>query len=225
MLKDYFYSQGILVSEASNGAEMHEVLAREPKVDLILLDLVMPGESGLTLARKVRSRSDVGIIILSSLDDVIDRVAGLELGADDYLCKPAHPREVLARVRAVLRRGHPASRRIQDGPDESIYSFAGCELYDGTRRLLAPDGSEVPLTTVEFDLLLAFTRNAGRVLERDQLMDLTKGREWAAFDRSIDQQVGRLRRKIEPDPRNPSLIKTVRGAGYVFAVKVHARTA
>ncbi len=223
VLSDYLRGQGVNVSEAHNGAGMRDVLAKVASIDLILLDLVMPGESGLTLAQQVRSQSDVPIIMLSALSDVIDRVTGLELGADDYLCKPFHPREVLARVRAVLRRGHTPFRPVATTPTDMVYDFDGWELQAGTRRLSTSDGIEVPLTTMEFDLLLAFATNPGRVLDRDKLMDLTKGRNWAAFDRSIDQQVGRLRRKIEVDPGHPSLIKTIRGAGYMFAVKVHAR--
>ena len=224
VLRDFLHSQGIVVSEAANGAMMREILSHGAPVDLILLDLVMPGENGLSLAREIRERSDVGLIILSALNDVIDRVTGLELGADDYLCKPVHPREVLARVRAVMRRRGPAMRAAAAGPADTVHSFENWELHCGTRRLLSADGHELPLTTMEFDLLVAFATHAGRVLDRDQLMDLTKGRDWAAFDRSVDQQVGRLRRKIETDPANPSLIKTVRGAGYVFAVKVYTRT-
>lgn len=224
ILREFLHGQGVVVTEAASGTMMREILSRGTQVDLILLDLVLPGEDGLALAREIRERSDVGIIILSALNDVIDRVTGLELGADDYLCKPVHPREVLARVRAVLRRRSPAVRTNGAGPTETVYSFENWELHGGTRRLLTSDGSEVSLTTMEFDLLVAFAAHPGRVLDRDQLMDLTKGRDWAAFDRSVDQQVGRLRRKIETDPANPSLIKTVRGAGYVFAVKVHTRT-
>lgn len=212
-----------MVSEAANGAMMREALIRDAEVDLILLDLVMPGENGLALARQIRERSDVGLIIMSALNDVIDRVTGLELGADDYLCKPVHPREVLARIRAVLRRRIPTPRVNTPAPTDTVYCFEDWELHGGTRRLLSVDGREVPLTTMEFDLLMVFAAHAGRVLDRDQLMDLTKGRDWAAFDRSVDQQVGRLRRKIEIDPANPSLIKTVRGAGYIFAVKVVTR--
>lgn len=224
LLREFLHGQGVIVSEAASGTMMRDILSRGTQVDLILLDLVLPGEDGLALAREIRERSDVGIIILSALNDVIDRVTGLELGADDYLCKPVHPREVLARVRAVLRRRSPVVRTNGAGPTETVYSFENWELHAGTRRLLTSDGSEVSLTTMEFDLLVAFAAHPGRVLDRDQLMDLTKGRDWAAFDRSVDQQVGRLRRKIETDPANPSLIKTVRGAGYVFAVKVHTRT-
>lgn len=224
VLRDFLHGQGVVVSEATSGAMMRDLLARGTQIDLILLDLVMPGENGLALAREIREHSDVGLIILSSLNDVIDRVTGLEVGADDYLCKPVHPREVLARVRAVLRRRSPPPRVNGAGPTETVHSFENWELHCGTRRLLTLDGQELQLTTMEFDLLMAFASHPGRVLDRDQLMDLTKGRDWAAFDRSVDQQVGRLRRKIENDPASPSLIKTVRGVGYVFAVKVHTRT-
>jgi two-component system OmpR family response regulator len=220
MLARYFEGKGFRVSEAADGAAMRETLARAP-VDLILLDLVMPGEDGLTLAREVRSRSDVSIVMLTSLDDVTDRVTGLEVGADDYLTKPFHPREVLARVRAVLRRARPAAFRDTGNEEEpAVYRFKGWELHAAMRWLVAPDGREVPLTTGEFELLLTFVTHPGHVLDRNRLMNLIKGRKWAAFDRSIDQQVARLRRKIEADPSNPSLIKSVRSAGYLFAAQV-----
>jgi two-component system phosphate regulon response regulator OmpR len=204
---------------------MRQVLDQESSIDLILLDIVMPGEDGLTLMREIRHRSNVGIIMLSSLADVIDRVTALEMGADDYLCKPFHPREVLARIRAVLRRHQQASVSSGKIEGEPVYRFDGWELHPGTRSLLDRDGQEVHLTTVEFDLLMAFAAHPGRVLDRDALMDLTKGRDWAAFDRSIDQQVARLRRKIESNPKLPSLIKTVRGAGYIFSPRIHTCSA
>jgi DNA-binding response OmpR family regulator len=225
LLIEYFRSQGVISQEAANGSMMREVLDQDSSIDLILLDIVMPGEDGLTLMREIRHRSDVGIIMLSSLDDVIDRVTALEMGADDYLCKPFHPREVLARIRAVLRRHQQASVSPGKTEREPVYRFDGWELHPGTRNLLDRDRREVHLTTVEFDLLMAFAAHPGRVLDRDALMDLTKGRDWAAFDRSIDQQVARLRRKIELDPKLPSLIKTVRGTGYIFSPRSHARSA
>ena len=221
MLTPYLEGEGFRVSEAGSGREMREVLARSP-VDLVLLDRVLPGEDGLTLARELRRRLDVGIIILTGRGDVIDRVAGLEVGADDYLTKPFHPREVLARVRSVLRRTRAAPRAESGGeePAEADYRFEGWEVEARKRRVVAPDGREVALTTAELDLLLAFLAHPGEVIDRDRLMGLAKGRAWAAQDRSIDQQVARLRRKIEADPRRPSLIKSVRGAGYLFAADV-----
>ena len=167
----------------------------------------------------------MAVILLTSRDDVIDRVAGLEAGADDYIGKPFHPREVLARVRTVLRRPREASPAAGGGSGgvgeaDTVYGFAGWELHVRSRRVVAPDGGDVPLTTAEFDLLLAFATHPGHVLERDRLMELAKGRAWAASDRSVDQQVARLRRKIEADPGRPLLIKSVRGAGYVLAAEV-----
>ena len=218
LVTSYLEAHGFRVTPAADGRAMREVLARAP-VDLILLDLTLPGEDGFTLAREVRSMSRTPIVIISANSDVIDRVAGLEAGADDYVAKPLHLREVLARVRAVLRRADPAGPEVgaADAEKDSAYRFEGWELYPEARRLVALDGQEVSLTAGEFDLLLALVTNPGRVLTRDRLLDLTKGRDWAAFDRSVDQQVGRLRRKIEADPGNPSLIKSVRGVGYVFA--------
>jgi two-component system phosphate regulon response regulator OmpR len=177
----------------------------------------------LTLARQLRAHSgEVGIIIITGRDDVIDRVAGLEVGADDYVPKPFHLREILARIRTVLRRVRTTATEPAKPPAAggAVLRFEGWVVEAVRRRVIAPDGQEVPLTTSEFDLLLAFVNHAGRVLERDRLMDLVKGREWAAYDRSIDQQVARLRRKIEPDPANPSLIKSVRGVGYLLAAEV-----
>jgi DNA-binding response OmpR family regulator len=222
MLVRYLETEGFSVRQAGNGHELRKCLA-DSAVDLILLDIGLPGEDGLTLAREVRSRSDVGIIMLTGRTDLIDRVVGLEAGADDYLAKPFHLREILARVRSVLRRRRasapPASKAVPSQP-AAAYRFEGWEVQSRKRRVIAPDGQEVVLTTAEFDLLLAFLAAPGEVLDRDRLMELAKGRAWAALDRSVDQQVARLRRKIEPDPQNPSLVKSVRGAGYLFAADV-----
>ena len=229
MILEYLKAERFRVSEAAGETAMLEILTRSPPVDLILLDLIMPGKDGLTLLRELRRRLDVPVILLTSRDDVIDRVAGLEAGADDYIGKPFHPREVLARVRTVLRRPREAARAgdrgegLGVGETDTVYDFAGWELYVRKRRVVAPDGGDVPLTTAEFDLLLAFVTHPGHVLDRDRLMDLAKGRAWAASDRSIDQQVARLRRKIEVDPAKPVLIKSVRGAGYVLAAEVRRR--
>jgi len=222
MLRRYLTEEGLKVSEAADGAAMRMVLDREA-IDLVLLDLVMPGEDGLTLARSVRQRSAVPIIILTGKGDLIDRVVGLEAGADDYIAKPFHLREVLARIRTVLRRTQPgptAAPAVPTGGPDAILSFQGWRLDQVKRELRRPDGEVVPLTTGEFELLRVLARNPNRVLNRDQLMDLVKGREWEAFDRAIDTQIVRLRRKIEHDPAKPQLIKTVRGAGYVFASAV-----
>lgn len=235
MLSEYLRAEHFRVSEAADESAMHEVIARSP-VDLLLLDLVMPGKDGLTLLRQLRARLDLPVIMITSRDDVIDRVAGLEAGADDYIGKPFHPREVLARVRTVLRRlegrggphggsgGNTAPDGGSMGAADTVYGFAGFELHANKRRVVAPgDAGDASLTTAEFDLLHAFVTHPGHVLDRDRLMDLAKGRAWAASDRSVDQQVARLRRKIEPDPAKPVLIKSVRGAGYVFAAEVRRR--
>jgi two-component system phosphate regulon response regulator OmpR len=190
-----------------------------------LLDLMMPGEDGLSLARHVRQRSDVPIIMLTGKGDIIDRVAGLEAGADDYIAKPFHLREVLARIRTVLRRGRSSTApAVATEPAvteaQETLVFQGWRLDLVRRELRRADGGLVPLTTGEFELLRVFAGHPNRVLARDQLMNLVKGQEWAAYDRAVDAQVVRLRRKIETDPANPTLIKTVRGAGYVFATAV-----
>jgi DNA-binding response OmpR family regulator len=218
MLQRYFSEEGFRVSTAANGVAMRELLALDP-VDLVLLDLVFPGEDGIKLAQEIRGQSDIGIIMLTGRSDLIDKVVGLEVGADDYIAKPFHLREVLARVKSVVRRTKTVA---QPGPkpeqrvDDEVFAFADWLLDIPRRELLSPAGTEVTLTTGEFDLLVAFVRNAGRVLNRDRLMDLTRGRHWEVFDRTIDAQVARLRRKIDPDVHNAALIKSVRGVGYVF---------
>ena len=198
-------------------------------IDLVLLDLMMPGEDGLALARSIRRCSEIPIIMLTGKSDLIDRVVGLETGADDYITKPFELREVLARIRTVMRRAGPRAAPAVSGPGPAagitireILLFEGWRLDLPRRELRRPGGELVPLTAGEFDLLRAFADNPNRVLNREQLIDLVKGREWAAYDRGIDTQVMRLRKKIEPDPSRPSLIKTVRGAGYVFAAAVTA---
>ena len=222
LLQRYLEGEGFRVTLAPDGTVMQEVIDQS-RVDLVLLDLVLPGEDGLSLAKGIRQRSDIPIIILTGKGDTIDRVVGLEMGADDYITKPFHLREMLARIRTVLRRSRPsmsaAEPPAQMGAGERI-AFDGWQLDTARRELHSPDGTLVPITSGEFALLEAFARNANHVLSRDQLMDLTKGQEWTPFDRSIDSQVARLRRKIESNPDNPSLIKTVRGVGYIFAAPV-----
>jgi two-component system OmpR family response regulator len=218
VVQEYLTGEGYRVSTAHDGAGMRRVLA-QGAVDLVILDLMLPGEDGLTLARSLRSESGIGIIILTGRGETVDRIIGLEMGADDYLPKPFHLRELLARVKAVLRRAH-------DRTAETPYSlrarvrFAGWNLDLSSRELLSPTGDEVRLTTGEFDLLSAFVNNANQVLSRDRLLDLARNREAGPFDRTIDVQVGRLRRKLEDDPQNPTLIKTVRGSGYIFTPTV-----
>jgi two-component system, OmpR family, response regulator len=225
LLSRYLEGEGFRVTPVPDGAAMRGAISRS-RFDFVLLDLVLPGEDGLSLAKEIRQQSDVPIIILTGKGDTIDRVVGLELGADDYITKPFHLREVLARIRTVLRRARPASAAAETAVQSSggnRITFDGWELDIARRELRSPAGGLVPITSGEFALLEAFARNANRVLNRDQLMDLTRGQEWAPFDRSIDTQVGRLRKKIESDPNNPTLIKTVRGVGYVFAASVTRR--
>ncbi|GBQ61521.1 two component response regulator [Ameyamaea chiangmaiensis NBRC 103196] len=185
---------------------------------MIVLDLMMPGESGLDFARWLRGQDNVPIIMLTAMGDEMDRIIGLEFGADDYLPKPFNPRELLARIRAVLRRTTESAERVNN--DLRTMRFAGWQLEPGRRRLLNPDGAEVPLTGGEYDLLLALLDRANRVLTRDMLLDLLRGRQAGPFDRAIDVAVSRLRRKLEDDGRNAQVIKTVRGGGYVLAAEV-----
>jgi len=218
VVQEYLTGESYRVSIAHDGAGMRRVLGQSA-VDLVILDLMLPGEDGLTLARSLRSESGIGIIILTGRGETVDRIIGLEMGADDYLPKPFHLRELLARVKSVLRR---VQSRSGDGPlhARSRARFAGWNLDLSSRELLAPSGEEVRLTTGEFDLLAAFVNNANQVLSRDRLLDLARNREAGPFDRTIDVQVGRLRRKLEDDPQNPSMIKTVRGSGYIFTPPV-----
>ena len=225
MLNRYFIGEGFQVSLAEDAKGMRRQIA-DASYDAILLDLGLPGEDGLVLARELRSNSNVPIIMITGKTDMVDRVVGLEMGADDYITKPFHLREVLARVRSVLRRAAPDKR-----PTENTFSsaetggrfrFAGWQFDVVKRKLLSPDGYSVELTTGEFDLLSAFVERPNRALNRDQLMDLARGRDWSPFDRSMDTQIGRLRKKIEQDPKRPELIKTVRGLGYIFTPKVES---
>ncbi len=219
VVQQYLSSEGYRVSIAHEGGEMRKVMAQGP-VDLVILDLMLPGEDGLTLARQLREGSSVGIIILTGRGETVDRILGLEMGADDYLPKPFHLRELLARVKSVLRRASSRAHPDQQGGARSRARFAGWHLDLATRELLSPEGGEVRLTTGEFDLLAAFVNNANQVLSRDRLLDLARNREAGPFDRTIDVQVGRLRRKLEPDPAKPTIIKTVRGTGYIFTPTV-----
>jgi two-component system OmpR family response regulator len=218
IVQEYLTGEGFRVSAAPDGAGMRAVLSRSP-ADLVILDLMLPGEDGLTLARSLRSQSGIGIIILTGRGETVDRIIGLEMGADDYLPKPFNLRELLARVKSVLRRVQSRTGDIPQ-PTRSRVRFAGWNFDLTSRELLSPSGQGVRLTTGEFDLLAAFVNHANQVLSRDQLLDLARNREAGPFDRTIDVQVGRLRRKIEDDPQNPSLIKTVRGGGYIFTPTV-----
>jgi len=190
-----------------------------------MLDVTMPGEDGISLARYVRQQSQTPIIMLTGKDDVIDRVAGLEAGADDYVSKPFHLREILARIRTVLRRTQaekpaPPALSAVVAPEGEALHFQGWTMDLMRRELRKSDGGEATLTSAEFELLRVFATHPNRVLNRDQLMELVKGREWEAYDRAVDTLIVRLRKKVEADPSRPTLIKTVRGAGYVFAAPV-----
>ncbi|MDH6265128.1 DNA-binding response OmpR family regulator [Rhizobium sp. SG_E_25_P2] len=218
MLLRYFEDEGYRVTAVADGDGMRDAL-RSAAFDIILLDLMLPGESGLELAREVRARSDTPIIMLTGKDDVLDRIVGLELGADDYMSKPFHLREVLARIRTVLRRRAPTRKETAGESDQVV--FEGWILDLSRRSLTQQDGDMIDLTTGEFDMLAVLARNAGRVLSRDRLMDLTRGRSLDAFDRTIDAQIARLRKKIEVDPANPQIIKSVRGVGYVFTSRLN----
>lgn len=215
LLGRYLSGQGFRVSTAATGREMEEKL-NTSRVDFVVLDLMLPDASGLDLCRALRGRSRVPIILLTALKEEVDRIIGLEVGADDYLGKPFNPRELVARIRAVLRRitDHEVVPAAARG-----YSFAGFSADPASRRVLDAENREVPLTAAEFDLLMAFVERPGRVLSRDQLLDITQGREAGPFDRSIDVLVSRLRRKLG-DAGNFQMLKTQRNGGYQFAVRV-----
>ena len=221
LLARFLRKHGFRVETAADGKAMFRALSAG-RFDLAVLDLMLPGEDGLSLCRRVRAESDLPIVMLTAIGEDTDRIVGLEVGADDYLAKPFNPRELLARIRAVLRRAPAMQRRAEADPSRR-FAFQDWVLDAGQRSLQAPDGALVDLTAGEFDLLLALVEHPGRVLNRDQLLDLTRGREAGPFDRSVDVQISRLRRKIEEDPKQPALIRTVRGGGYVFAGRAEER--
>jgi two-component system, OmpR family, response regulator len=228
LLARFLVKHGFRVETAADGKAMRAAL-QDRRIDLVVLDLMLPGEDGLTLCRDIRAGSDLPVIMLTAMGEEIDRIVGLEVGADDYLAKPFNPRELLARIRAVLRRAGAASRPGSTAP-ATVMRFAGWTLDPGARTLTDPAGMAVELTSGEFDLLLVFAERPQRVLSRDQLLDLTRGRDALPFDRSIDVQISRLRRKVEgrtvegdsgrPELIKPELIKTVRSGGYVFTAAV-----
>src|SRR5216684_6284491 len=219
MITDYLGDNEIRVTSLASGRELESVMSRET-IDLLILDLKLPGEDGMQIARRVRKDSDLPIIMLTGRKDEADRVMGLELGADDYLTKPFSPRELLARIRALLRRSR-AQQTVADGLQKiRAYRFAGWELNVRLRRLMTLSGDIVVLTNTEFNLLAAFLAAPSRVLSRDQLLGRSRLHNDEVYDRSIDVQVGRLRKKIQPDDTQPPLIKTERGSGYVFTAAV-----
>lgn len=218
ILREYLETQGFQVTAADGGDALRAIVA-DRDVDLVILDITMPGEDGLSLARFLRENHDVGIIMLTGAGDIVDRIIGLEVGADDYLGKPVDLRELLARVKAVLRRaGGRGGARTEpaEEPGDSV-QFGKCTLDMATHRLIDESGDEIAITAMEFDLMRAFAERPNRVLSRDQLLELAHNRGWEPFDRSIDIRIARLRRKIEEDPSEPKILKTVRGAGYVFS--------
>lgn len=219
LVKEYLSQNDFRVTTVETGKQMMEVLAAEA-IDLVVLDLGLRGEDGLRHAQRLREDSKIPIIIVTGRLDEADRVMGLELGADDYVTKPFSPRELLARIRAVVRRYHAVEPL--PGRDEGLraYRFAGWELNVRLHRLTSPTGEHIPLTNGEFSLLAAFLSSPERILTRDQLLDLSRLHSTEVYDRSIDVQILRLRRKMETDPANPQLIRTERGAGYIFSAPV-----
>lgn len=220
---EYLASQGFLVRGAGGGGALDELLSREP-ADLLLIDVNMPKEDGFSVARRIRATSSARIIMLTAADDVVDRVAGLELGADDYVTKPFHPRELKARIRAVLRRNGPpqgpntvVAAPAAPVPSPTLIRFGTAFLDLEAHSLVRPDGASETLTAMEFDLMRVFAHNPNRVLTRDRLLDLAHNRDNEPFDRSIDVRITRLRKKVEINPADPQTIKTVRGVGYMFA--------
>ena len=218
LLAEYLDSNGLRTLTATNGSEMRRVL-EESRVDLIVLDLTLPGEDGLTLCRNLRATSSVPVIMLTARGEPLDRILGLEMGADDYLAKPFEPRELFARIRSVLRRTQALPPNMAQ-PDVAAMRFAGWTLDLTARHLVNRDGVVVALSGAEFRLLKVFLDHPNRVLNRDQLLELTQGRESDPFDRSVDIQISRLRQKLGDDARTPTIIKTVRNEGYVLTTTV-----
>ncbi|MFK8774040.1 MULTISPECIES: response regulator [Aeromonas] len=218
LLKRFLEQHGMRVSCARDGKEMKRLLD-EREFDLLVLDLMMPGEDGLTLCRELRVKSRLPIIMLTAMGEETDRIIGLEMGADDYLSKPFNPRELLARIKAVMRRTQAESLPVPETLTRDL-RFDRWLLDVNRRELVDEEGVGMSLSTAEFDLLKVFLERPQRVLSRDQLLDLARGREAVAFDRAIDTLVSRLRRKLERDPKNPELIKTIWGGGYLFAADV-----
>lgn len=217
LLGKFLSQHGFQISLAKDGEAM-KALLKTREVDLIILDIMMPGEDGMTLCRQLRATSEIPILMLTAISEEVDRILGLEMGADDFLSKPFNPRELLARVKAILRRSQASGGKANT--QCTGYRFTGWELDRTTRRLFSPEKLEITLSGGEYNLLLAFLERPQKVLSRDELLDLTRNRSAGPYDRSIDIQVSRLRHKIEEDHKKPALIKTVRGGGYVLASAV-----
>jgi len=220
LLANYLAGHGFRITQLHSGRALLELMPTDPP-QLVLLDLGLPGEDGFVIARQLREHWRCGLVIVTGRGDAIDKVVGLEVGADDYVTKPFDLRELVARIKAVLRRLVPEPGPAAAPPPERLrLRFMDWDLDTAARRLTSPQGQDVPLTTGEFDLLCVFARHPGRVLSRDFLLESTRGREAAPFDRTIDVQVGRLRKKLEADPEDPQIIKSVRGAGYILVPPV-----
>ena len=218
-IQDYLELHGFAVTAVEGGEALRQLIEAQA-VDLVLLDINMPGEDGLSLARFLRERGGVGIVMLTAAGEVVDKIVGLEVGADDYIAKPFDLRELMARTKAVLRRiqAQPAAEESAARRDNRV-TFGDCLLDLDSHKLFGGDGQEIAITSMEFDLLKVFAEHPNRVLNRDQLLDMAHNRGWEPFDRSIDIRITRLRKKIEADPSKPQVIKTVRGAGYIYVPK------
>jgi two-component system OmpR family response regulator len=217
LVSRFLRANDLRVTTVGDGRDMDRLL-RDNRIDLLVLDVMLPGDDGLEICRRLRSSSNLPVIMLTARGEDIDRIVGLEIGADDYMTKPFNPRELLARIRAVLRRGTAST--IDTARSGAVLEFKGWRLDPNVRQLHDPSGVRVALTGAEFDLLLVFCERTRRVLSRDQLIDLTQGRGAAPFERSVDVLVSRLRQKMEQDPREPNLIQTIRGGGYMFSPEV-----
>lgn len=220
LLAKFLTKQSYEVTTLPHGDELQATLD-DKQFDLIVLDVMLPGDDGFELCRMIRKQHNIPIIMLTAMNEETDKIIGLELGADDYLTKPFNPRELLARIKAILRRSGESETESSPVPSKKIrYNFAGWQLNSSSRQLLNPDRMEIILSAGEYDLLLVFLQHPQRVINRDQLLDLTKNRPIGPFDRSIDVQISRLRQKLNDDPKHPKFIKTVRNGGYMFAVDV-----
>jgi len=221
LLTDLLNQYGYKTFSAASGAELYQLLQKE-KIDLIVLDIRMPGEDGFSICQNIRKTSNIPIIMLTANGEDMDRIIGLEMGADDYLPKPFNPRELVARIKAVLRRSIDVNEMesTKTGLTSEIYKFQGWMLETATRKLISPDNLTISITAGEYTLLITFLERPRRILSRDQLLEITHNRQASPFDRSIDIQVSRLRQKIEEDPKEPKLIKTVRGGGYMLTAPV-----
>lgn len=222
LLQDYLQKQDFVVITRGNGADIVAVLEQE-KVDLLVLDVMLPGEDGLSLCQKIRKHSAVMIIMLSAMGEDTDKIVGIEMGADDYLAKPFNPRELLARIKGLVRRtqGEVGKLREQVGLAKvTNIHFSNWVVDRNKRKLISPESVTIPLTNGEYELLLVLLENANRVLNRDQLLNITHNRDAGPYDRTIDVQIGRIRKKIEVDPKEPKFIETIRGGGYQFSGEV-----